>query len=78
MNILKIICIYLMIQDMTIGEDQLTMDEITFYSWRARSQSHIIDSGYEVIDDITLARAEMPAIITKTYLTQICHWQRGF
>ena len=31
--------------------------------WRARSQSHVIDSGYEVIDDITLARAEMPAII---------------
>ena len=27
--------------------------------WRARSWSHLIDSGYEVIDDITLARAEM-------------------
>ena len=27
--------------------------------WRARSQSHVIDCGYEVIEDITLARAEM-------------------
>ena len=25
----------------------------------ALSQSHVIDSGYEVIDDITLARAEI-------------------
>ena len=28
-------------------------------NWRARSQSHVIDYGYEAIDDITLARAEM-------------------
>ena len=35
--------------------------------------SHVIDSGYEAINDITLARAEMPAIITKIYLTESGH-----
>ena len=37
------------------------------YSWRATSQSHVIDFGYEVIDDITWIWAEMrPALACRT------------
>ena len=33
--------------------------ELVKINWRARSRSHVIDSGYEDIDDITVARAEI-------------------
>ena len=38
---------------------QLMLLKMLWCNWRARSQSHVIDSGYEVIDDITLLWAEM-------------------
>ena len=42
--------------------------------WRARSRSHVIDTGYEVIDDITLARVEMRLRWpwSRTYVRDIC------
>ena len=41
-------------------------------NWRARSQSHVIDYGYETINDVTLARAEMRRALARKYI-----WQRA-